>query len=166
MAIAKELPDVDPMFMQECPACGRMNRMVVKGVYIRDGKKELYPDIGYSFCNCKAIFYTNYENIKDGKKITGFQYYEKPFEEMRNVFEAMVSGNAVKFNIPDPFFCEWGQDPYHFEHWNPRKNRTLFDFTQLCEDLEDVGFELLSARRVFDVDSKDPQTMEIILRKP
>jgi hypothetical protein len=165
MAIAKELPEVNPLFMQKCPACGRMNRMVVKGVYKNGDKTELYPDIGYSFCNCKAIFYTNYENIKI-KTHSGLQYYEHPYEEMKNVFEALPKGAVIKFGVPDPFFCDWGQNPYDFEHWNPRFNRTLFDLTQFCEDLKEVGFEVLSARREFDVQSKTPKTMEISLRKP
>jgi len=165
MAIAKELPIVVPFFMQECPLCGRSNRMVVKGVYIKDDKVELYPDIGYSFCNCKSIFYTNYENIKVKTHI-GFQYYEKPYEEMRNVYESLPSGNTLKFNMPDPFFCEWGNNPYEFEHWNPRMNHILFDMGQFCEDAKEIGFEVMSARRVFDVDSEYPKTMEIVLRKP
>lgn len=165
MAIAKQLQEIDPFCMQECPLCGRSNRIVVKGVHKNGDRVELYPDIGYSFCNCKSIFYTNYENVKI-KTHSGFQYYEKPLEELKNVFEMSPNGKILTFNMPDPFFCEWGNDPYTFEHWNPRLNHVLFDMEQFCEEAKEVGFEVISAKRQFDVHSEYPRTMEIILRKP
>jgi len=139
--------------------------MVVKGVYKKGDNLELYPDIGYSFCNCKSIFYTRYENITV-KTHSGFQYYKKPYDEMRNIFNSLPSGNTLKFRMPDPFFCEWGNNPYTFEYWNPRFVHILFDMDQLCEDLKSVGFEIISARREFDVNSEYPKTMEIEIRKP
>ena len=165
MAIAKDLPEVHKDFIQKCPLCGRMNRMVILGVYKLGDKLHKHPDIGYSFCNCKSIFYTDYENIKI-KTHSGFQYYEKPLEELKNVFEMSPSGKVLTFTMPDPFFCEWGNDPYAFEHWNPRFNHVLFDMEQFCEDAKEVGFEVISARREFDVQSEFPKTMEIILKKP
>jgi hypothetical protein len=139
--------------------------MVVQGVYNVGTKSDRHPDMGYSFCNCKNIFYTDYSNIKV-KTHSGFQYCEKPLEELKNVFEMSPSGKVLTFNMPDPFFCEWGQDPYAFEHWNPRLNHVLFDMYQFCEDAEEIGFEVVSFRREFDVQSKYPKTMEIVLRKP
>ena len=165
MSVAKCLPDIDPFFMQRCPLCGRMNRMIVKGIYKKGDTHEVYPDIGYSFCNCKCVFYTNYENVKVKNK-NGFEYFEHPYEEMKNLFESLPSGNCLDFSMPDPFFCEWGNNPYTFEHWNPRENYVLFDMEQLCEDLKAVGFEVLSSKRDFDVNSKKPKTMRILLRKP
>ena len=165
MSIAQSLPEVVPFFMQACPLCGRENRMVVKGVYIKDDKAEIYPDMGYSFCNCKSIFYTNYENIKVHTH-AGFHLYEKPLEELKRTFEALPSGGTIELVMPDPFFCEWGNNPYTFEHWNPRVNHVLFDMEQFCGDAKEIGFELISAERQMDLDSKAPKTMEIILRKP
>lgn len=165
MAIAKELPTVVPFFMQECPFCGRNNRMVVKGVYKNGDKHELYPDIGYSFCNCKSVFYTNYENVKI-KTHSGIQHYKEPLKELKNIFDSLPIGNSLKLTIPDPYFCEWGNNPYTFEHWNPRFNHVLFDMHQLCEDCERMGFEVISFRREFNLDAAEPKTMEIILRKP
>lgn len=165
MSIAKSLPEVDPFFMQDCPICGRSNRMVVKGVYKLGGMVELHPDMGYSFCNCKSIFYTNYSNITV-KTHSGFQYYEKPLEELKNAFDMSPKGKILTFTMPDPFFCEWGSNPYTFEHWNPRFNRVLFDMEQFCEDAAEIGFEVISAKREFDVRSEYPKTMEITLRKP
>lgn len=165
MSIAKSLPEIDPNFMQDCPFCARANRIVVKGVYIDDGRHELYPDIGYSFCNCKSVFYTNYENIKI-KTHSGIQHFKNPLKELKNMFDSLVSGSHLKFNLPDPFFCEWGNNPYTFEHWNPRFNHVLFDMDQICIEAEQIGFEVVLARRVFELDSNKPKSMEITLRKP
>lgn len=165
MSIAQSLPEVDPMFMQKCPFCGCWNRMVVKGVYVKNGKHELYPDIGYSFCNCKSVFYTNYENVKI-KTDSTIHHFERPLEELKNIFDSMPRGNFLKFNMPDPFFVEWGNNPYTFEHWNPRFNHVLFDMDQICEEAKSIGFDVVSAKREFDVNSPNPKTMEIILRKP
>lgn len=151
--------------MQKCPLCGRMNRMVVRGVYICNGKREQYPDIGYSFCNCKNLFYTNYENVKV-HNIAGFQYYEHPLEELKNVFDAMPKGNTLTFSMPDPFFVEWDIDPYEFEHWNPRMNHVIFDIGQLVEECKAVGFEVISVKKNFELDSPNPKTTEISIRKP
>ena len=165
MAIAQALPNVDKNFIQKCPLCGRMNRIVVLGVFISGDKCEKHPDMGYSFCNCKSIFYTNYSNITI-KTHSGIQYYEKPLEELKNVFQMSPSGKVLTFNMPDPFFCEWSNNPYTFEHWNPRFNHILFDMEQFCEDAKEIGFEVISARREFDVQSQYPKTMEITLKKP
>ena len=165
MSIAKCLPDVVDYCLQVCPLCNRANRIVVKGVFVSDGKRELYPDIGYSFCNCKSIFYTNYENIKIHTH-AGFQHYKKPLEELKRTFDALPSGNQIEIVMPDPFFCEWGGDPYTFYHWNPRFNHVLFDMEKFCEDAEEIGFEVLSAKRQMDLQSENQKTMEIVLRKP
>lgn len=165
MAVAQSLPDVDPNFMQDCPFCGRSNRIVVKGVYVDEGKHETYPDMGYSFCNCKSVFYTNYSNITI-KTHSGIEHYEHPLKELKNIFESLAPKASLKFNLPDPFFCEWGNNPYTFEHWNPRFNRVLFDMHQICLEAERIGFQVISARRVFELETNHPKTMEIILRKP
>ena len=134
MAIAKELPDVVPFFMQECPLCGRLNRMVVKGVY---GNGELYPDIGYSFCNCKSIFYTRKENVTEP-----VEYAEK---------DGIISA-------PDPFFCEWDTNPYTFKYWNPRKYEILWDMESYC-----VHIGGKECWRNFNVASETPQHFHVRL---
>ena len=165
MSVSQSLPKVDPMFKQACPFCGRMNRMVVKGVYRKGDRHELYPDIGYSFCNCKCVFYTDYDNVKI-KTHSGIEHYEHPLIELKNVFNSLPAGSTLTLQIPDPFFVEWGNDPYTFEHWNPRFNHVLFDMDHLCAEAEAIGFEVLSHRREFDVNAEKPKTMEILLRKP
>lgn len=164
MSIAQSLSTVDPFFMQPCPLCGRLNRMVVKGVYVKGDKVELYPDMGYSYCNCKSIFYTKLENIV--QQNVGFQNYKEPLRELERVFEAIPSGDTILIVAPDPFFCEWGQDPYSFHHWDPRKNFILWDMESLCDEARAIGYEVIYAVRDMDVQSKTPQHMKITLRKP
>jgi len=139
MSIAKCLPDVVPFFMQDCPLCGRSNRMVVQGQYIHNGKTQLYPDIGYSFCNCKAIFYTRKENVTDPINYDPDQ-------------------NGI-ITLPDPFFA-W-PNPYDFQYWNPRKYEILWDMYALCENLDEQGINVVSVERDFDVNSKTPQHFHI-----
>src|SRR3990167_1639264 len=165
VSVAKQLPEIEPFFMQSCPLCGRANRMVVKGVCRYGDKTELYPDIGYHFCNCKCIFYTPFENIKEHDD-RSFQNMERPLEKLTELYGSMESGQNLLIRMPDPFFCDWGQDPYEFLHWNPRRNHILFDKDQFCEEAKSIGFEIVKAERDFNVGTETPQTMEILLRKP
>lgn len=139
MSIAKQLEELHPHSMQDCPLCGRANRIVMKGVFIQENKLELYPDMGYSFCNCKAIFYTNAENV---------------WEEVRP--EPNADG---KITYPDPFFA-W-PNPYDFLFWDIRKYRILWDLDSLCDELRAQGYEIESVRRDFDVHSATPQHFHI-----
>lgn len=142
MSIAKSLPDVDPFFMQDCPLCGRSNRMVVKGVFKIGDKVELHPDMGYSFCNCKSIFYTRKENVM-------------------NPVKADPSSSVI--TKPDPFFA-W-PDPYQFHLWDVRKYEIIWDMDSLCERLVEDGYEVISAERDFKLDSKTPQHFHIKVKR-
>ena len=165
MSIAQQLPEVVPFFTQDCPLCSRPNRMIVKGVYMHEGKRELYPDIGYSFCNCKSIFYTRYENLTI-KEPKSFEHYKHPLVELKRLYDSLPTGESLNITMPDPFFCEWGNDPYTFEHWNPRANHILWDMISFCNEAEDIGFEIVYAKRQFDLASTNPKTMDIALKKP
>jgi len=145
MSIAKQLQEVVPFFIQDCPLCGRSNRIVVKGIYRKDDKSpiEFYPDMGYSFCNCKAIFYTRPENVTDPVS------YE-PDE------------NGI-ITLPDPFFA-W-PNPYDFLYWNVRKYEIIWDMHSLVNHLKDMGYEVISYWRDFDLDSKTPQHFHIKVKQ-
>jgi hypothetical protein len=108
--------------------------MVVQGVYVDGDSVSKYPDIGYSFCNCASLFYTNPENV-----------WEPPQE---------TPGIII---APDTFFCEWGNNPYSWLHWNPRKYHTLWDLNARLDHLENTGVKVISSYREFDVQSKYPQ---------
>ena len=164
MSVAKQLPEIEPFFMQDCPLCGRSNRMVVKGVCRYDGKAEQYPDIGYSFCNCKNIFYTRFENVKS--ESGSFQSKKDPILELQTKYGEMGRDQSLLIIMPDPYFVDWGQNPYEFLHWDPRENNIIWDMDQFCEEAKAVGFEIVKAERDFEVGTENPQTMRILLRKP
>jgi len=50
---------------QACPFCGQRHQVYVHGLLNTDTPyiKKPCPDAGYSFCNCKNIFYTDWKNI-------------------------------------------------------------------------------------------------------
>lgn len=167
MSIAQSLSVIAPFFMQICPLCERNNRIIVNGVY-RENQNEKafqkYPDIGYSFCNCKNIFYTRLENLFEENRS---EIIANPVRRMANEWCLMKSGDSFKLTLPDPFFCEWGSDPYStFTHWNPRVHWILWDKDQFVEEMLAIGFEVLSCNRQFYVHAEYPQTFEIVVRKP
>ena len=165
MSVAQQLQEVKPFFMQTCPLCSRSNRIIVLGMY-RDGERtERYPDIGYSFCNCKNIFYTNFSNIENGISL---EESADPVIRMRVMLSSMASGQCARLVLPDPFFCEWGNDPYKtFLHWNPRVHWIIWDKDQFEQEMRDMGFEIVSCKREFDVQkTESQQTFEIVVRKP
>lgn len=139
MSIAKCLEDIHPDFMQECPLCLRSNRMVVKGVYVVGNNAEHHPDMGYSFCNCRNIFYTNQTNVT------------KPAS-----YEPDVDGLII---LPDPFFA-W-PNPYEFLGWDVRRYPILWNLDDFIRRLEAKGYEIETAWRDMDVHSKTPQTFHI-----
>jgi len=117
--------------------------VVVKGVYKMGDKIELQPDMGYSFCNCRDIFYTRKENVLDPIS------YE-PDED------GMIS-------LPDPYFA-W-PDPYQFYGWNVRRYEILWDMDSFCDYLREQGYQVLSAERDFDLYSSTPQHFHIKVKK-
>ena len=143
MAVAKELETVDPRFIQECPLCHRHNRIVMYGLCAAGGKIDKHPDMGYSFCNCKNIFYTNRENLRD---------------------EVVIEPDADGIiTYPDPFFA-W-PNPYDFLFWDVRRYPIIWDMDGLIDELKSWGFNVIEARRDFDVHSKTPQHFHIKVSK-
>lgn len=140
MSIAPKLPEVDKFFMQKCPFCERSNRIVVKGVYVKDDHHEVYPDIGYSFCNCRAVFYTRPENLS-------------------HVFSYQPVHGII--TAPDIFFVDWGDDPYKFPYWNPRRYQTLWDMESYVESLKLDGYKVKRAWREFEVEATYPMHFHV-----
>ena len=164
MSVAKQLQEVQPFFIQDCPLCERPNRIIVSGVYRDENGMQKYPDIGFSFCNCKNVFYTRFENLTSGVPME----LADPIRRMKNKFDLMRSGEKARIVLPDPFFCEWGNDPYTtFFHWDPRTHWIIWDKDQFEDEMRAIGFEIFSSRREFDVQNVEhQQTFEVVVRKP
>jgi len=164
MSVAQSLPDIDKNFIQICPLCGQKNRMVLKGVRHNGTSREIYPDIGYSFCNCKSIFYTNFDNIWPINGDT-FSDIKDPIDELKKIFKETKPGYRMAIKLPDPFFCEWGKDPHEFLHWNPRRFHIIWDKDQIIKEAKEVGFEVEECDREFGIGGENPQTFRLYLRK-
>lgn len=162
MSVHKRLPDIVPMFEQECPLCHEKHRMIVRGWYIHKDTEERYPDIGYSFCNCRNIFFTNYENIKRNVGITS---HKDPIQSLKDEFSKMYSMESIKIIMPDVYFVDW-RNPSLWKHWLPRQHHILWDMDSFCDVARMVGFDVIEALRDMDVCSALPQHMTITLRKP
>ncbi len=165
MSVAQKLPEISPLFMQDCPLCSQSNRMVIKGVRHREEKREIYPDIGYSFCNCKNIFYTDFNNVIDDND-ENFSNSKNHIEELKKIFDSIKLGYRMVIRLPDPFFCDWGRDPHEFLYWNPRQHHIIWDMEQLCEEARKIGFVIEKAEREFSLDAKNTQVFRIKLMKP
>jgi len=73
--------------LMKCPFCGMGHPMYVNGT-CRDYHTDvqlLHPYEGYSFCNCKNVWYTDWKNIDQEK----YHYTEKVYSE------GITEGNAV-----------------------------------------------------------------------
>ncbi len=138
MAIAQSLPDIHHDFMQNCPVCGRSNRIVVQGVYVVGNKADRHPDMGYSFCNCLDIFYTNEENVT------------KP--------ASYEPGTDGVITLPDPYFA-W-PNPYEFLGWDVRRYQILWNMDDFVEFIKH-RYIIESYYRDMDVQSLTPQTFHI-----
>lgn len=163
MAIAKSLPPTDPFFIQECPLCGTKQRMMIRGVYVENGKSQLFPDMGYSFCNCRNIFFTKWENVtRPGESINSAQ---NPIARLQKLFSECKENQIIKITMRDPYFCIWTR-PHDFTGFNPRVNHTLWDMQSFANECIETGFELISMERDMDVNSETPECCHIILQKP
>jgi SAM-dependent methyltransferase len=65
MITAEPKPRIKP---QECPFCGQLQDVMVNGHYPNPTTEDpeqvmIDPCLGYSFCNCKNIFFTDWKNM-------------------------------------------------------------------------------------------------------
>ena len=60
----RRLNTVLPWSKQVCPLCGEEKILIANGITLsEEDKMEFFPDRGYSFCNCKSIWFTDWANI-------------------------------------------------------------------------------------------------------
>ena len=175
VAVAKSLPPVDKFFMQVCPICGTPQRMMIRGLYVENGKSQLYPDTGYSFCNCRNIFFTKWENItaeapnmysdnyiqEYGSRLNSLQF---PLMHLGGLFNHCNVGEILIITMRDPYFVIWTR-PHEYTGFNPRTNYILWDMGSFVEECKKVGFTVISADRDMNVESKTPECYHITLRK-
>jgi hypothetical protein len=64
----------------------------------------------------------------------------------------------------DPFFINWSS-PHEMWHWLCRKVYYLIDMHSFCKLCQETGFEVVSAVRDMNVESKTPQNFHVTVRK-
>lgn len=147
--------------MQECPLCGASQRMMIRGNFIDEkGVWHRYPDMGYSFCNCRNVFFTKWENLID-RELT-WNNCRNPLAKLK---EAYDEGREFTISMLDPYFINWN-NPHEMWHWQCRKVYILWDMHSWVDECKKVGYEVVSAIRDMDVESKTPQNFHVTVRKP
>jgi len=136
--------------------------MMIRGNYLDKEKWYRFPDMGYSFCNCRNIFFTKWENIKDP---LGWNGLKEPLVELKQDYYDMDSGKEMTISMLDPYFINW-KSPHEMWHWQCRKVYILWDMESFADECRKVGFQVISAIRDMDVESKTPQNFHITVRKP
>jgi 2-polyprenyl-3-methyl-5-hydroxy-6-metoxy-1,4-benzoquinol methylase len=63
MSVNPYLANYETWCVQKCPFCGRGMPVVARGYVFVAGEGHPSPDRGYSFCNCKNVWYTDWSNI-------------------------------------------------------------------------------------------------------
>ena len=71
-------------FYQKCPFCNSEQIMMMRGLVrdMEDFEVHISHDRGYSFCNCRNIFYTDYKNIN---KAIYDESYGKWYETSKDI---------------------------------------------------------------------------------
>ena len=143
--------------------CRELHRMMIRGNYVdpNDGKWSRFPDIGYSFCNCRNIFFTNWENVLE--RNTTWNNCEYPVDKLQQAY-AEAPGDFT-ISMLDPFFINFDA-PHEMWHWQCRKVYILWDMNSFANECRNVGFEVVSAIRDMDPASKTPQHFHLTIRKP
>jgi len=150
-------------YKQECPFCSRLHPIMIRGRWTEDKDVRLYPDIGYSFCNCKDIFYTDYKNVT--RQTDSLNNKEFPLQELKDLYDHLENGAKFCVVMQDPFFCDWTH-PHDYAGFDPRVNHILWDVDSFMDECLKIGFQGRGTRREMSVESKTPECYCVNLRKP
>lgn len=92
--------------LQKCPLCKQENPIYVKGTkwsLESPDEKILIGDKGYSFCNCKNIFYTDWSNINqcvyDNEYVQKYEGTEKILSRYSDLYFKHLDGNGLFVEI-------------------------------------------------------------------
>ena len=134
--------------------------MMIRGNYVDGPTWYRFPDMGYSFCNCKHIFFTKWDHLLE--RDTTWNNCEKPLEKLVESYEQQDKSFTI--SMLDPYFINWNC-PHEMFHWQCRKVYILWDMDQWVEECKRVGFQIVNAWRDMDVNSKTPQHFHVTVKK-
>lgn len=151
--------------LQRCPLCGEMQEMIVNGHESAEGGKlSVDLDKGYSFCNCRNIFFTDKANLTPAVYDAGYydRYNNNPainrvlssyfayFTKLNiDVFDSVLEIGAINSTILDEFKA-LGADTYSldiFDHPANGHNKLVGDFEAMKIDQK---FKVIWASHVFE----------------
>jgi SAM-dependent methyltransferase len=153
------------VLLQRCPLCGEMQEMIVNGHESHNDKGVMVdPERGYSFCNCRNIFFTDrgnlapatydadyYTRYNENPNISSvlssyFKYFShfdiKPFDKVLEI-------GAINSTVLNRF-QEFGADTYSldiFDHPTGTHKKLVGDFERM-EFL--TKFKIIWASHVFE----------------
>lgn len=131
MSIAQKFDKVAPHSKQPCPLCGHDKILVANGLVDMGKEFKMVPDRGYSFCNCKNIWYTDWSNVDlrsrhKNESIDALHFY------LYNIRVRMSDERNNNHELIDPPICNRGY----------KKNKVLVtgDAPKTVDEFNRLGF--------------------------
>jgi len=156
---------------QSCPFCGSFQDVIVNGHYPNPAKPDgaeivISKDLGYSFCNCKNVFFTDWLNIELGTYNDQYvQRYQSPqtnallrryvshfwpyFHKAKSILDIGAVNDGILDEARDRGLAAAGWDIAERESRHPM----IFGNFETKET--DETFDLITASHIFE-HFKDP----------
>lgn len=97
MSVNKQFPNYESWCIQKCPFCGEPSKVIANGAVFVADKQNISPDRGFSFCNCKNIFFTDWSNMdQESYKIPEYSEnhyrgeHEKQMKELYDAYKHII----------------------------------------------------------------------------
>ena len=165
MSVYQEFPKLAPWSEQICPLCLDKKIIITHGITMdKNNHVSYFPDRGYSFCNCKSIWFTEWENIDQryrhpNDSIKVLQHYLRTFKIYNKGYKQnkffCVGDDPVKEEANRLGFNTESSEPanliwcYHqLEHYE----RPLSELESYYEDLEKDGILFIAMPDPYFID--------------
>jgi len=134
-----EIPQYNSKLYQKCPFCGQEQVILVKGLVksIDDDKYQIAHDKGYSFCNCRDVFFTNEKNVIE----------PDPCPDLKESYEKMDSGEAITITMPDTIYIDTERGQTLNWVWYVEQYKILWSMDSFIEYAQELGFDCVSKNR-------------------
>jgi len=170
MSIDQKFPKLAPWSQQTCPLCGDEKIIIAHGITIdKEDKVRFYPDRGYSFCNCKSIWFTDWSNIDQRVRhendstevlrhyiLTG-RIRNKGYE--KNYFQCLGWGDPVKAEAKRLGFEVCGKAFYDFiwaYHVFEHSQNPLHLLSDTYDNLSPEGLLFIAMPDPYFIDFENP----------
>jgi predicted SAM-dependent methyltransferase len=113
--------------------------------------------------NCEETIKT----IKDASVIWFshvLEHLQHPIVALQSVYNSIRSGGYLFLALPDPFFIDYA-DTMKWGHWHLREHHVFFEMTTLCKILQEIGFEIVTAKHNIEEKFICNYDMHIVARK-